>query len=650
MKNLLILQATLVFLLATASITLTRCQEPEISDKGLDVSPPPIKLDKNLRRALLKALTDLETESAEQHRDESDTIVQRDTSAFEGVAKKNLNDDLGVQKTTFSFKSFPSEDDVPSEDKLQNSSFDQAVHYVTLKTPAMNIEKATQEDARSFHVHNVIQPVKNTASFGDKTESKSEQKEKTSSATLKTFSVSKVESVTLRPMTEISESLTGSATNGFATANVLIMQNRTKIATANALVSPKPTASTVTASARINATISSSSDARDKTEEVKIFQAPLVAAFTVQQDEQGVPKSVVPIFKSPNDEQALTLQEQLDFKQKLLEKQLADLQQQQIQQTQFLVRQQQLYEQQLRQKQQQQYYFQEQARIKQLEEQTRLKRLEEQRIKQLEEQRLKFEEQKQNHFQSQRVVPQKQFFFDQNNNFLTLQPPSESNVHLQPSVSLEVPNVAAPQAFQQGFQQESARLQSFRPQSQHPQQHPQQQVQSLSHLQQSQQRLQPFQQLQHLQQPQQLQHLQSLQPQQQRLQQSFGSFSTEFQPPLGSSRFNRQEAFNAVGNFGFNADNRIRNNFDFNAPQRTPANFYNPFTQYRQAKPPTPARQIQHLLYQSGIAGELNNVPGIGNQEDLNIVSKVLALNVGAVPNKNLHFATNQASFGKSSA
>ncbi|KOX80711.1 hypothetical protein WN51_01999 [Melipona quadrifasciata] len=449
---------SLVLLLVTVSITLASSQSTEIFDKGLHVTEAPIKLDKNLRRALLKALTDLEAESAEQHRDELETIVQRDTNEFEGVAKKNLNDDLGVQKTTFSFKSFPSDDDIPSEDKLQNSNSVEAVRYVTLKTPVMNIEKATQEDARSFHVQNVVLPVKKPMIFGAKTESRPEQREKTTQATMNTFSVNRVESLTLKPMVEISESLTGSASNG--------------IAAANALVAPKPTEVTPITSPASNATVTDSNESKVKTEEVKIFQAPLVAAFTVQQDEQGVPKSVVPIFRSPNDGQALTLQEQLEFKQQLLEKQLAELHHQQIQQTQFLL--------------------EEQAKLKQLEEQARIKQFEEQRLR----------------FQPQRPVPQKQFFFEPSNNLLTFQPPVESNVHLQPSLTLEVPN--------------------FKPQT----------------------------------------------------------------------------------------------------------------------KPPTPARQIQHLLYQSGIAEDLSSVQGIGNPEDVNIVSKVLALNVGALPNNN-QFTT---SAGKTSA
>ncbi|XP_043260966.1 RNA polymerase II degradation factor 1-like [Colletes gigas] len=604
-------RVTLVLLLATASVTLTRSQETEISAKGLDATQPPIKLDKNLRQALLKALSDLEAESAEQHKNEKEAIVQRDIANIAGVSKKNLNNELGVQKSMYSFHGFPTDEELPSEDKLQNSSFIDAVHYVTLKTPAMNIEKATRDDARSFHVQNVILPEKSSMTFGAKTEPKLEQKATKVPQTSNTFSVSKVESLTLKPTKEISESLAGSATTGIASANALVTKK---------LVESVPTIAT-------NSNVTVSSESKDKTEEVKIFQAPLVAAFTVQQDELGVPKSVVPIFRSPNDGQALTLQEQLEFKQQLLEKQLAELQQQQLQQTQFLVRQQHIYEQQIRQKQHQQYYLQEQARIKQQEEQAKLKRLEEQRFKQLEEQRFKqLEEQRLHRFQPQRPLPQKQYFFEQNN-LLSFQSPVDANVHLQPSVALEVPNVAAPPPFQPVFQ-EQLRLQPFR--QQQPQHYQQQQLQP-----------------QQLRQPQQQHH-------HQRLQQSFAAFPTDFQPSLPSTtRFNRQEAFNAVGNFGFNVDKApSRNNFGFNVPQRSTSNYYNPYTQYRQTKPATPAKQIQHLLYQSGIAGDLNNVPGTGNHEDLNIVSKVLALNVGHVPNKGFQYKTNQGpiSFGKASA
>lgn len=582
-----------------ACLSLARSQKSEISDKTLELPPPPVKLDKNLRQALLKALTELEAESAEQRKDEDEkALIMSVEKSFDEVSvKKNLNNNIGIiPKASFSFDGFPGDEEIPNEEKLQNSSFLESKRYVS-SSPSTMIEKASQDDARSFHVQNVILPEKSTT---PRTESKVNSLEKKPLKTsASSATVSKVESITLKPITQISESLTQSASNGITGANALIV--------------PKPTASSPTVPPKSNVTSSSNiNKEKSVVEEVKIIHAPLVAAFTVQQDELGVPKSIVPIYRQSGDGQALTLQEQLEFKQKLLEQQLAELQQQHIQQTQFLVRQRQLYDQQVRQKQQHQLYLQEQARIKHLEEQNKIKQLEEQRLKQLEEQRI-YRLHQHNHFS----LLQKPHVFEQSNVLLPLQPRQppqptlEPTVHLQPSVSLEVPSVATPPLFRSNYQ-EQLHFQQFRQQPQ-PQPQPQQP-----------------------------------QPQQQRLQQNFVSFPTDFQPPVASAtRFNRQEAFNAVGNFGFNLDNKqlppSRNTFNFNALPRNPNTFvYNPYVQFRQlpTKVQTPAKQIQRLIYQSGVAGELGNVQGPGD-EDLNIVSKVLALNVGALPNKNYQFITS---------
>ncbi|RLU21838.1 hypothetical protein DMN91_006214 [Ooceraea biroi] len=602
----------ITILLAVSCFSLARSQTPEISAKELETAPEPVKLDKNLRQALLKALTDLEAESAEQRKDEDEkSLIMTVEKSFDDVVKKNLNKNIGVvPKPSFSFNGFPGDEEIPNEDKLQNSSFLGSKQYVA-SSSSMIIEKASRDDAKSFHVPNVITPDKNPTTYSPRTEADSSDGTRTVKTSASSSSVNKVESITLKPFTQISESLTQSASNG--------------ITNTNARATSKPASSSTVSN---NVTSSPSNVNKDKSpaEEVKIFQAPLVAAFTVQQDELGVPKSVVPIYRQSGDGQALTLQEQLDFKQRLLEKQLAELQQQQFQQTQFLVRQRQLYEQQLRQKQQQ-YYIQEQARIKQLEEQYKIKQLEDQRLKELEEQRLKqLEEQRLYRLHQHNRFPlQKPPIFEQTN-VLALQPSLETAVHLQPSLVLEVPSAAAPPLFRTNYQ-EQLRFQQLR---QHPQQLPQPQ------------------QLQQLQKPQHPQQQHQQQQHQQRLQQAFGSFSTEFQPPVApAARFNRQETFSAIGNFGLNLDNKqsppSRNAFAFNAPSKTPSTFvYNPYVQFRQIppRPQTPANQIQRLLYQSGVVGEFGNVQGPGG-EDLNIVSKVLALNVGALPNKNYQYTTN---------
>ena len=96
--------------------------------------PPPVKLDKNLRRALLKALVDLEAESAEQ---QQQTTLQPDDEEEEKTDRASIDEsrydflEISRQKSaTFAFDGFPSDEDIPSEDKLQNSSFVETEKYV----------------------------------------------------------------------------------------------------------------------------------------------------------------------------------------------------------------------------------------------------------------------------------------------------------------------------------------------------------------------------------------------------------------------------------------------------------------------------------------------------------------------------------------
>lgn len=586
-------------LAATAAVL---ANEDLLATPTNDQAGPPIKIDKNLRRALLRALVDLEAESAEQHREEEE--AENDESTINrsmDIEKKDLNNNFGTVNK-FSVEEFNNRE-IPSEDNLQNSTFIEIEKYV----PASTTTAAKEEEV-------AVNEVKY-----NRIESKSHGREETSTLGNDT-----------QKLVNPNEILALSASNG--------------IATANALVAPKPTVSSPTASPADNSTKSGlKKKQQESAEEVKIFQAPLIAAFTVQQDERGVPKSVVPIYKGIGNAQALTLQEQLEFKQKLLEKQLAELQQQQIQQTQFLLQQRQLYEEQLRRKQriQQEQRFREEQVLRQkqiLEQQNRVKLLEEQRQNQIEEQKKLKQLEEQRFFQEQQQQQQKrlqqQAFnnFDQANqihsNFKT------TNVRLQPSLTLEVPTQAAPPPFRQQSLVAQQSQQSHRNNNQFQQQQFQQQIQQFQQFQQQlpfQQVQQPFQQLQ-----------------------GFAEV-----PPITApaTRFHRQEAFGSVGNFGINNNvekNNVRTNFIFPSQQRftnsAPLNNFNfanlnqfrRFPQATQNPPSSPARQIQHLLYQSGVANNLAaNGPGPAGQEDLNIVSKVLALNVGAFPNNNLQFSAS---------
>ncbi|XP_046738853.1 putative uncharacterized protein DDB_G0271606 [Diprion similis] len=609
------LQLSIIFLAVVATIVVaTEGEVPIANDDGRG---PPVKLDKNLRRALLKALADLEAESAEQKKNNEDvtedffdegtpaaSIVTTIPQIPQGESNKNYS---SSQKSTISFNGFLGEGEFPNEEKLQNSTFVEVDKYTFSSPTKQNEISTTHQELKSPKVHDLVSAekssvlhLKNPLLIHDDID----KDQGTRSIKNSAFSVNSVQSVSSKPTTQLAESLSRSASNNIAAAE-------------NSLVAPRPTASSLTSKSKLKNSSSSSDPTKngnsveklDDNQEVKIFQAPLVAAFTVQQDERGIPKSVVPIYRASGDGQALTLQEQLEFKQQQLEKQLAELQRQQVQQTQFLARQQQLYEEQLRFKQQQQIFLREQARLKQLEEQ----RIYQQQIQQQQHQ--------------QRL---QQANFDQNS-LLNLQSGfDKSGIQLEPSVSLQLPSLANPPSFQSNYQ-EQRRLQQL----------------------QQQQQQQERQRLQQQQQQQQQQQLQQQLQQQQILQQSFGAFPVnEFQTTaVPVPRFNRQELFGSTGNFGFNDNNNINNfnargNFgsnQFNAPSINSQNFgFNGFNRFRETRPQTPARQIQHLLYQSGVASDLGKTRGSGSAEDLNIVSKVLALNVGALPSNSIQFGASK--------
>lgn len=138
-------------LLATASIAASLhpldLAEDLIAEasSNVEASPlpaPPVKLDKNLRRALLKALVDLEAESAEQSdrqkKQENGVGNAGTTTSTQPTSSSNEEQDdedeeeearydfleISKQKSaSFTFDGFPNDEDTPSEDKLQNSSF-----------------------------------------------------------------------------------------------------------------------------------------------------------------------------------------------------------------------------------------------------------------------------------------------------------------------------------------------------------------------------------------------------------------------------------------------------------------------------------------------------------------------------------------------
>ncbi|XP_059610072.1 myb-like protein Q [Phlebotomus argentipes] len=302
----------------------------------------------------------------------------------------------------------------------------------------------------------------------------------------------------------------------------------------------------------------------EKVREVQIHQAPLVAAFTVQQDEQGLPKRVVPIFKHSEPQSATTVQsvpaiqslsqppsiqptpntyqQALENKQRELEEKIQFLQAQQRQQE-HLIRQHQIYQEQQSLQRQQQLLLEQRLR------------LEEQRIRQ------------QRYEQEQRL-----FRLSQRPPIPLNRPPND--VQLFSSLSLTPPNGIL---LEQQLPVKEAI--NFR---------------NSPHI---------FSQPPHLSASLQAPH------------RPFSNFHPNGPPSFSAPPSpDRNRVFrhdSETGNFGFNTNNP--NN-----------NFQQQQQQLRQLTPSHQAnQQLQNLLYQSGISG------GRSQEEDLNIITRVLALNHG---------------------
>ncbi|CAG9795070.1 unnamed protein product [Diatraea saccharalis] len=339
--------------------------------------------------------------------------------------------------------------------------------------------------------------------------------------------------------------------------------------------------------------------------DVQVFQAPLVAAFTVHQDAQGLPKKVIPIYQQTNRqtisptlpsgvlstqftrqtsttqnlnvspvqrpefiEQQLALQKQLEEKQKILEEQLRLLQQQQRQQEELLRKQQYLLQQKEAQRQQQLLFDQEQLKRQQLQANNVV-----------------------NQIQGLQKNLQQIPFLNQN-----IPQAQNSQVSIQPSVTLDQNNLV-------GNQQQLPNREA---------------VDFLLHLRSQQSEQFPLQEnhlpqgISNFLQPNPISNFQGSNFNQLRLNDQFGQQKQ-------SHRVFRHES--SVGNFGFN--NQNYNRFSTFTPINS--NRFFPFNRPNQFNPDL---ELKQLLVQNGLNGR--------SHEDLNIVTKVLSLNHGIPLNGNI--------------
>ncbi|CAH0725189.1 unnamed protein product, partial [Brenthis ino] len=533
---------------------------------------PSVRLDPYIRKALLKALSDLEEDDSFTDTDSTDSILKSNTETA------NTNNEFTVaqaNKENIQIHSFV----VNGQAAFDNSSE---------TTPMLIDNKISILSTTVGNVENYV-----TASLPTQAPFQEIFQTKETGVNLQqTRSIPSSAKSSTGNLVSSSSKLTTSKNRGIST---------TTTSTTTTTTTPKPTH---------NEDGENIEEVNKK--DVQVFQAPLVAAFTVHQDAQGVPKKVIPIYQQSNNQgilkpsptlstptniiapsfltpaiptaniqripstefinQQLTLQKQLEEKQLILEHQLRLLQIQQRQQEELLRNQQLLLQQKEAQRLQQALFEQEQFK----------------RQKNIGEQQQLPSNQISNTFNVQNNSPH---ILGQNN-----VRPQNSQVSIQPSITLDQANTLAPQ--QQLPNREA--------------------VDFLIHLREQQQTQFPLQE-NHL--PQGITNFLQPNPVQNFNQVSNFQLTNQLRPDDQQGQKQGNRVFrheSSVGNFGINQNYNRLNTFESPFSNRFLTNRFNQFSR---------DSELKQLLAQSNINTRAH--------EDLNIVSKVLSLNHG-IPLNNV--------------
>lgn len=266
----------------------------ETPTNELSLTQSTADLDVNLKKALLKALAELENEER-TNKNNSDTKIIKDDRVFEKASASAVN-----------FIASPSPTSTTSTTPIP------------ISTSSQNPVIVQKSDSVQQHTVFSFEPL----------------------------------------IRDDKEQIQTSASSSFLQNDITIGKETSK--TKNSINVISTTTTTTTA-----APPSSTEENEAKVEDVQFFSAPLVAAFTVHQDERGLPRSVVPIFKqndnihtnsSPNNQNVVQnlptltankLQSDLYLnyqeQQKALSEQISKLQKQQQFYNEYLSRQQALF-------------------------------------------------------------------------------------------------------------------------------------------------------------------------------------------------------------------------------------------------------------------------------------------------------------------
>ncbi|CAH0553202.1 unnamed protein product [Brassicogethes aeneus] len=223
---------------------LVGCFGKEKNSNELTNLQPVLNLDSNLRKALLKALTELENEENERDfKDGSDKIITRAQAS--------------------------------------------AVSYI-------ETEDGEQEQEEEKDAVVTTEKIEDVVTTTEKTEVLVQRSKDLPSNVITTFEHSDVD-----PVVDAEQILTSASSSIILNNGKVLHEKRQESSLLkNKIPSEKASVATTPIVTSTTPLPTSTEESEAKVEDVQFYNAPLVAAFTVHQDERGLPKLVEPIYKN----------------------------------------------------------------------------------------------------------------------------------------------------------------------------------------------------------------------------------------------------------------------------------------------------------------------------------------------------------------
>lgn len=273
-------------------------QAAETDDNTENDKPETLNVAKNFRRALLDALEQLEMdEKTGLKNDEQEDL---DASDYEEIGR-----------TKYGNK-------VRSNNSKQEST----------------VTTFSDGNKASVFVHSFTHPINDESSKVPSISSKTDIE----ATTIKLYS---------KPTTDNFISDTASSfTAGGSSKPATTQPSRELTAPAMPKITPTPKTPLTSPTPTVTTPVEEEDESKSKAEDVQFISAPLVAAFTVEQDDKGLPRKVIPIYGNKQSQSTLQIQNSaqdlqatLEAKQRQLEQQLRILQEQKRQHELLLQRQ-----------------------------------------------------------------------------------------------------------------------------------------------------------------------------------------------------------------------------------------------------------------------------------------------------------------------